>query len=227
MHVTTKFAFMYHDMTKPIKSITADRSEDRLKQLSDMIFNLADLLGELVLMYRCWTIWHKKLYILIVPCIIWCAFFAVLVVSMYRISHMDDVIAPRSMLPLGTSAFALPLAFNIIVSLLVIGRLWYFSQQQKRTSPNPGTLISLHRALQKHLHNAMLITIEAGLMYIVVQAVLTGLIAAGHPAQLMWSNMAAQIYGIAPTLILVRVGLGHSIQLAGDSEVVGDVAPSQ
>ncbi|KAF8649367.1 hypothetical protein AX16_005809 [Volvariella volvacea WC 439] len=211
----TKWVFLYRDMSRFSTVIADDRDRNRAEQFSAALFNISDVLGELVLLYRCWTIWHRNPYILFVIGTVWLAFLGVVIVTMYFLLQSSSLIAPESLLPLGTAAFALPLVFNVLVSFLVVGRLWYFGQRQKTSSTSREAFASLHQSLQRHLHNAMLITIEAGLLYFLVQAVLTGLYVSGHPAQLMWSHITAQIYGIAPTLIFVRVGLGHSIQLAG------------
>lgn len=61
---------------------------------------------------------------------------------------------------------------------------------------------------EEQIYQAMIIVVESGLLYLVVQLVFVILFALGHPAQAIAAVIACQVYGIAPTLIVFRVALG-------------------
>src|ERR1700754_2143472 len=74
------------------------------------------------------------------------------------VSFPDAAIAPPSLVPLGTAAFAIPLCFNFIVTGLIVGRLWYKGRQVQfalRSSRVPLPSKEL-------LHRAMIVCIESG-----------------------------------------------------------------
>jgi len=54
------------------------------------------------------------------------------------------------------------------------------------------------------------IVVESGMVYLAVQLVFVVLFAMRHPAQGIIGVIAVQIYGIAPSLIIIRVALGLS-----------------
>jgi hypothetical protein len=56
----------------------------------------------------------------------------------------------------------------------------------------------------------MMLIIESGVLYMVTQLIFVVLVAIGNPAETILSYAGTQIYGIASTLIIIRVGLGVS-----------------
>jgi len=188
---------------------------------ADALVTLTDFFAEIVLLYRLWIIWEQRIYVVIFPLIVSLAFVSVAMSTIgILVSHPDAAIAPPSLVPLGTAAFAIPLCFNFMVSSLIVGRIWYKRRQTKFALRSPRSQEPVSGGL---VRNAMVICIESGVLYVVVQFVLTVLFAINHPAQIMISDISTQVYGIAPTLIFVRVGLGHS---AG-SNIFAKISSSQ
>jgi len=135
--------------------------------------------------------------------------------------------APPSLVPLGLAAFSLPLCTNVIVTSLIAGRIWYLSPRKARNMRSAQFPSGTGRA-------AIDIVVESGMLYLAVQFVFVILFAIRHPAQGIVGVIAVQIYvriphpwkarkfvvnqlsqGIAPTLILIRVGLGVSNMQTG------------
>ncbi|EEB94203.1 hypothetical protein MPER_07024, partial [Moniliophthora perniciosa FA553] len=102
-----------------------------------------------------------------------------------------------------TALFALSMATNIIVTSLIAGRIWYIGL---RTSKNLG------RQHGVKYSRALVIIVESGALYSVSLFILLILYSIDNDAQIILFNWTSQIVGIAPTLIIVRVGLGLSAQ---------------
>lgn len=125
------------------------------------------------------------------------------------------------MVPLGLAAFTLPLCTNVIVTSLIVYRIWYSSR------PVPDAPVQIRHGVPQR---AMILIIESGALYLLFQFVFVVLFAISNPAEAILAVMAVQIYvrntltnskpvservlflsqGIAPTLIIIRVGLGIS-----------------
>lgn len=107
------------------------------------------------------------------------------------VSTPAAAIVPKSLVPLGTSAFAIPLCFNFIVTGLIIGRIWWKGRSCHGNIGRAGGVVMLPPT---YLKAATVVVIESGLVYLVVQFVLTVLFAINHPAQIMLADIATQIY---------------------------------
>ncbi|EIN13037.1 hypothetical protein PUNSTDRAFT_131262 [Punctularia strigosozonata HHB-11173 SS5] len=199
---------MYKDLVQSRNPSGALEAGTPSLRTADALVTLTDFFAELVLCYRLWTIWDNNYYIIIIPLLISFAFVSCAMATIgILVSTPSAAIVPKSLVPLGTSAFAIPLCFNFIVTGLIIGRIWWKGRSSHGNIGRAGGVVMLPPT---YLKAATVVVIESGLVYLVVQFVLTVLFAINHPAQIMLADIATQIYGIAPTMIFVRVGLGDS-----------------
>ncbi|KAF8889654.1 hypothetical protein BD779DRAFT_1520282 [Infundibulicybe gibba] len=215
-HVIIKFRYLYKDMSEAaIKTGIVETGTPALR-FADALVTLIDWFAEIVLIYRCWSIWQRNYYVVIFPTILSLAFVCCAVSTIVILSRtVDAAIVPKALVPLGTAAFAIPLTFNFIVTCLIAGRMWYHEIQRRKALR--GAFIAT--GAPQYLRDAIFVIIEAGVLYLLAQFVLTVLFAINHPAQILVSDVAVQIYGIAPTLIIVHVGLGRSFgDTTGTSE---------
>jgi hypothetical protein len=91
-------------------------------------------------------------------------------------------VAPKAIVPLGDIALGLPLGVNILVTSLIIGRIWYISR---------GTSTALSMRVVK---TAMAVAIESGALVVIVQIAFVTLFVAQSPAQNIAVAVAEQIY---------------------------------
>ncbi|KAI0763428.1 hypothetical protein BD413DRAFT_606621 [Trametes elegans] len=173
---------------------------------ADLLISLCDLLGDLVLVYRCWIIWGRNYWIALPPLLTAIAGFSCIAAVVHLVETLDPhaPVAPAALVPLGIAGYALPLATNALASALIVARLCAAAHEERARCR--GRLAGTVRAAQ----HAAAIIVESGLLYLAAQAVLVALFARGHPAQAVVAVIAVQIYGIAPTLIVIRVALGIS-----------------
>ncbi|KAJ6632230.1 hypothetical protein B0H10DRAFT_1771350 [Mycena sp. CBHHK59/15] len=172
---------------------------------ADLIFSIADFCSQLILINRCYLVWGKAIWVVILPILISFASVActIGVGGVVLSTNPTATQAPAAVVPLGTAGYAMSLCLNLMVSALIVGRIWYLSRRSQRegiTDPDS--------AIQK----AMGIVVESGLLFLAAQFVFVVLFAIAHPAQATVEPVATQIYGISPTLIIVRVGMGASYE---------------
>ncbi|KAJ7213045.1 hypothetical protein GGX14DRAFT_446149 [Mycena pura] len=153
------------------------------------IFTFNNVVADGLLIYRCYSIWNKNIYVVLVPIIM-------LIIT--------SILGWDILLPF-TPFFALTLATNVIVTVLTAGRIWWLCRKAQNY---------LQTDLQRRYLSAISILVESGVAY--SAAVLAYLIFGAFEStnimqEPIWEALA-QLVGIVPTLIIVRVGMGVSVQ---------------
>jgi hypothetical protein len=94
--------------------------------------------------------------------------------------------APASLVPLGLAGFVLPLVTNVIVTTLIVMRIWHLSPRKMHDTRGARFLTTGRATID--------ILIESGMLYMVVQLVFVVLFAIQHPALDIVGVIAVQIY---------------------------------
>ncbi|TBU38076.1 hypothetical protein BD309DRAFT_972652 [Dichomitus squalens] len=178
---------------------------DPLSIFKQALYATNNIVADGLVVYRCYIVWGHRLSI-VVPSIIMliatsvCGYLAV-----YNFSqvHPGDNVFASNIAEWGTALFSLSLATNLIVTTLIASRIWWIGRQASST---------LGRRHAVKYTNAMAIIIESGAIYSASLMTLLILYCQQTNAQYIVYDALAQIMGIVPTLIVVRVGLGVSTQ---------------
>ncbi|KAH9962071.1 hypothetical protein BGW80DRAFT_1134495, partial [Lactifluus volemus] len=202
-HFGLEFGHFYTALST--RGVGGYADETRVLMGADMLIAVTDFTGELILIYRCWLLWSKNYWIIILPCLTSLGGLASVSGVIRLLQEIDPTSpqAPKSLVPLGLAGFTLPLCTNVFVTSLIAGRIWYISPRKAHDMPGVNFPIGRGRA-------AIDIVVESGALYLAVQLILVILFAIQHPAQGIACVIAVQIYGIAPSLIVIRVALGLS-----------------
>lgn len=198
LHYALEFAHFYDFLS--LGTVEGYANETYHTFIADCTTSVADFLGDLILIYRCYIIWGCNYYITILPLLSASGGLICAAVVGHFVWGTTGSTAMPSIVPLALASFTLPLCTNVMVSGLIIGRIWWMS---KDTALYELPTRSATRA-------AMNVIIESGVLYFVVQFVFVVIFGLGHPSELIMVLVATQTYGIASTLILIHVGLGLS-----------------
>ncbi|KAJ7457454.1 hypothetical protein FB451DRAFT_594556 [Mycena latifolia] len=184
--------------------------ETHLLAGADMLFSVTDWFSQLILIYRCYLVWGKSIWVVIFPLLMSFATVAcgLALIGLVLQINPNAPQAPAALVPVGTAGFALSLCLNFIVSALIVSRIYYIARQNRIHGVSPHTTHS--GAHDTTFQRAIGIIVEAGGLFLAAQFVFVVLFAIAHPAQAVVEPVATQIYGISPTLIIVRVGMGAS-----------------
>lgn len=90
---------------------------------------------------------------------------------------------PVSLVPLGIATYALPLCTNVIITALIVGRIWYHTYRSSE-------IVTSNDSVRR----AMIIISESGALYLVTQLIFVVTFAMKHPAQAIMAVIAVQIY---------------------------------
>ncbi|KAJ7457392.1 hypothetical protein FB451DRAFT_1047355 [Mycena latifolia] len=203
VHYSLNFNNVYNGLMVKVRPHISE--ETHLLAGADMLFAITDFFSQLILIYRCYLVWGKTIWVIILPVLVAFASVACGIALIGLVLSINPTApqAPAAIVPIGDAAFAMSLILNFMTSTLIVGRIWYMSRQS-RIQGIPHSKTSIQRAIE--------IIIESGLLFLAAQFVFVVLFAIAHPAQAVVEPVATQIYGISPTLIIVRVGMGASYE---------------
>jgi len=181
----------YADETKPLFG-------------ADILISLTDFIGDMFLLWRCWVVWEGNFYVLILPFLTSLAGFASIMEVLHLLLGINPSapVPPAALVPLGLAGYILPLCTNAMVTALIAGRIWWKNPGMYSRGGIPGLGNLPGRAIS--------IIIESGVIYLVVQFIFVILFGISHPSEAIVGVVAVQVYGIVPTLIIIRVGLGQT-----------------
>ncbi|KAF9456132.1 hypothetical protein BDZ94DRAFT_1315450 [Collybia nuda] len=170
---------------------------------SNLLYIFNNLIADILLIYRCYSIWSCKKYILYVPLFLTLGStgFAAVLSNHYDIFGESSTIGQQ--MPLFIS-----LVMNIGLTLLSAGRIWWISRELKILGP---------QVFQKY-NTIIALIIESGAMYCI--AIIAYLISINVNTSLVpWNEVTTskiisaiffgilqQVVGIVPTLIVFRIG---------------------
>ncbi|KAF7362566.1 hypothetical protein MVEN_00604900 [Mycena venus] len=164
-----------------------DIPQHNINRAGGIIYGVNNIIADGLVIYRCFVIWDRNIRIVILPMLM------LVVTSVFGV----DIKLPEN------PYFALSLATNVLVTALTAGRIWWVCRQSRLCR-------KFRTEDQKRCVSAISILVESGLLY--SAAVLAYLVLGAIPrvriVQEPIYEMLTQVMGIAPTLIIVRVGLG-------------------
>ncbi|KAG1829402.1 hypothetical protein EV424DRAFT_1316867 [Suillus variegatus] len=176
---------------------------------ANLLSSVADLVGDLLLLYRCWFVWGKNFYVIILPLLTALGGFGCILPIPSLVLSIDPTspVPPTDIVPLTIAGYVLPLCTNIMVTGLIAGRLWNISRIPTVDEHGKPVILKITTG-----GRPMMLIIESGALYTVTQLIYVVLVAIQNPAEAILSYAGTQVYGIASTLIIIRVGLGSSLE---------------
>jgi hypothetical protein len=174
---------------------------------ANLMISVVDVIGDLLLLYRCWLVWEKNFYVIVLPLLTALGGFGCILPIPSLLLSIDPTspIPPAEIVPLTIAGYALPLCTNIMVTGLIASRLWHISRVSVIDKNGKPAIVKISAG-----GRPMMLIIESGALYMVTQLIFVILVATRNPAEAVLSLAGTQIYGIASTLIIIRVGLGIS-----------------
>ncbi|KAJ7750626.1 hypothetical protein B0H16DRAFT_1549668 [Mycena metata] len=162
---------------------------DHLEAAGNIIYGVNNIVADGLVIYRCYSIWEQNIYVVILPIIL------LVLTSVFGV----DLRLPSS------PFFALSFATNVLVTALTAGRIWWLYRKAQ---------VYLKADVKHRYLSAIGITVESGVLYsaTVLAYLILGAIPGAEIVQGPIFQMLTQVMGIAPTLIIVRVGLGVNVQ---------------
>ncbi|KAJ6483286.1 hypothetical protein C8R45DRAFT_1099562 [Mycena sanguinolenta] len=165
------------------------------------VYVTSNLIADSIFIYRCYCIWGFRKRIIAMPIVLLVAsgclgYASVIACGLEGISEFFS----------NTGIFVMAVVFsvltNIVLMALTAGRIWWISR---------GARMIMGHAVVKQYRAVIAMILESGVLYVtpgIIFLILTGV--QSSSSRVLFA-MLAQIVGIAPTIILVRVGMGNSV----------------
>ncbi|KAJ7234296.1 hypothetical protein C8J57DRAFT_1380985 [Mycena rebaudengoi] len=152
-----------------------------------------------LLIYRCYVVWNHDWRIIVLP------HRSVFSSCVSRVLTLGEACGLDVFLD-ATPQFAVILATNFLATGLTAGRIWWISHHSRAY---------LEEAAQRRYASAIVLIVESGMLY--SATILAFLIVISFPSlsstlEEPVLQIVTQVMGIAPTLIIVRVGLGVTVE---------------
>ncbi|KAF7324548.1 hypothetical protein MKEN_00496000 [Mycena kentingensis (nom. inval.)] len=175
----------------------------RLYSAKDLIMTTNNLVVDSIFIYRCYSVWSHKRYIVALPTLM------LLATTIYN--YTASIANDSPSLVLGKIldlryGLILSMLTNIVLMLLTAGRIWWARRQLSSVLQDPE--------LDRRYNTAIAMVIESGALYCinVLVVVIAETVAPARNevvTEVFWGSLS-QIMNIAPLLIIVRVGMGRT-----------------
>jgi len=160
------------------------------------------LLGDGILIYRCWFLWNRSWGVIALPLLIWLVNIACTMRFLDLLAQASQgLIISSPIQPWGQTFWSLTLVINIITTSLIVGRIWIVDRQNKKFGIST---VSTHGRPRSTLSLAMRNIIESGMIYTVVSIFTLATYTVQSTLHYPASALEIHSVGITFNLILIR-----------------------
>ncbi|KAF9003555.1 hypothetical protein BDQ17DRAFT_1355532 [Cyathus striatus] len=172
----------------------------RLDLAQRVAYSVKIWLADALLIYRLWVVWVGSFMIIVFPCILFVATIATGIAGVALYYEPTEV---QPIVHLGVSFHACSVALNVLVTVLIAGKLLY----QRRLTKDLG------EDHERQYLSLLAVFAESGALYGIVGIIYIPLYATGNNMDLIFAALLEAASGIAPALILLRMALGVAVSM--------------
>ncbi|KAG2144677.1 uncharacterized protein EDB93DRAFT_1241237 [Suillus bovinus] len=169
--------------------------------ITGAIFVLQTLLGDGVVIYRCYVVW-QTVWVIILPSILWCDIAATGVYSIYSFSHTTSTsghVFSQETREWVLAFYASTLATNLLSSGLLAYRIWKIERN-----------IASSRAMKITTTSILRVVMDAAILYsIALLCTLIGLVCSNN-GTLVMLNVLTPIISITFYMVIIRIAMGKN-----------------
>ncbi|EMD37708.1 hypothetical protein CERSUDRAFT_114343 [Gelatoporia subvermispora B] len=153
------------------------------------------LIGDAILIYRCWLVYQRKWTAVIISMIIWllCLALSIFVVIKSALAKFPGGINSPELRPYTGAALVLTVVLNVITTSLIVFRIWSGSKQLRTSLEGRSRLTYVIRVI-----------VESGLLYMVTAVIVLCTAVTGSSADYITGESFVQITGISFNLMIIR-----------------------
>jgi len=186
----------------------------RLMIIQTTASGCCDILAQCILIYRCWIVWGQKISVTIVPSFLVIVFIATWFGSDAAVTFDHGQFATADWgIPVVLTSFASSMAVNALVTGLIVFKiLKVFLNLKANSDERLGTFgSSSSTGGGSSLRHVIFVIIESGMVLFLIQLIRVVFLCL--PAERAPSSyniimaISQMLYGITPTIILVRVSM--------------------
>ncbi|KAF9652147.1 hypothetical protein BDM02DRAFT_3183873 [Thelephora ganbajun] len=169
-----------------------------LSIVPNLMFLFNNWLADGLLLYRCYVIYAKNIWVIAFPCLMYLASLAMGIMLIYQTSQPDSSIWNSIAINFGLPYFSISVSLNILLTLMIVTRLVLHSRKILNTMGAPAGAGGLYKAIVTML-------IESSALYAVSSILFIGPWGANSHVADIFLPILAETQVIAPLLIIQRV----------------------
>jgi len=192
-----------------------------INRSKDMVYITMIVLADSVVLWRCYIVWNKNLFVIALPTIM---IIGTAISGYTAVGHWfqkDPLAGAQAAIHWAVAMLAMSMTTNIILTILTAGRIWYMSRKVGNLSGNTP------------YNKIILLIVESGLVMgvskiieFVLFQIAPGDGLSGLNALYIVMDSMPQIMGICPTFIIMVVNSGFtSMSLTSDGGRHGVAVP--
>lgn len=199
-----------------------------MQMVAEMGFVLANILADCVLIRRCYVVWNSAWKVVAVP--IFLSFVNNAVGFSAVVMLIDLFVGPLSSNPDSPHAasvldaankmlrvyFIQNVIINVILTGLIAGKIWWIMRALQKMSADISAVNGPVMRVRDRYRSTIAIIVESGLLY-PISVLVFEIILETVPLSPSLYPLMTTLAGMAPTLIIVRVQLGVSINTLNES----------
>ncbi|EPS95147.1 hypothetical protein FOMPIDRAFT_131222 [Fomitopsis schrenkii] len=175
-------------------------------------FALQALISDASLIYRCWTIYQRRLVVLVIPVLLWVATAVCAgadLYCMFELKRAATIASASTIQPWFHAFFALSLTVNMLTTGLIVSRIWSIHKLSSKMLIKMSGSLSLSHAIRIFVESALLYTSWVAICLI------TELVNTNWNYAI--SDITMELAGICFDLIIIRICTGVSMETAVES----------
>ncbi|TBU39969.1 hypothetical protein BD309DRAFT_928018 [Dichomitus squalens] len=210
--------------------VFASQLSSRLAILKDTSYTVIIWLADGFILYRGVAIYADKLYVVLLPALLYLASIATGIGLLVETAKPGAVFGEATVIDFGTPFWSLSVSMNVLTTLLIAGRLIYRRRALlDSTSKNKPSA---------YYGPEVAIFLESAALYAICSIIYIPMFAKNIPLQFPFSALLGAAASIAPHFIILRMVSGESSRLeasviplqsrgGGDTEVAMNVSHAQ
>lgn len=164
-----------------------------------ILFLSNNVLADGLLLYRCYIIYARNHWVIAFPTLVYLASMAAGLGFIYETSQPGTIVWKITLImDFGIPWFSISCSLNILLTLMIVGRLILYSKRERRTKESPRGVNGLYRAVAT-------ILIESCAIYAINSLLFIGLWGAENFTEDIFLAILNMTQVIAPFLIIQRV----------------------
>ncbi|KAI0313225.1 hypothetical protein OF83DRAFT_1142358 [Amylostereum chailletii] len=169
--------------------------------LKTSIYLAITAVSDLLILYRCFIVWERRMYVVVLPLLLYVADIGVGIASVYTSSKGDAHAFSTEQERITNAFFSCTLALNALCTGLIAFRI---AKSQRQTRATRG---------DSNLDQVTVIVVESGAIYVANLVIIVATFSSRSIVFNIFLDLLSPVIGIVFSLIIVRIGLGISSDL--------------
>ncbi|KAF7345260.1 Carboxylic ester hydrolase [Mycena sanguinolenta] len=163
------------------------------------------LVGDGILIYRCWVIWNNSWIIIVIPLLIWLANIACAARLLDLLTKATlQLVISSPIQPWGQAFWSMTICISVMATSLIVVRIWRVERKRRKHQRSHINSIKIVDQRSNALGHAMRNIIESGMIYTVVSIFTLVTYTMQSTLHYPVSSMELHSVGITFNLILIR-----------------------